>query len=68
MRKCIRCNRGVILGDLCRRCEFEFKMKVKRMRVQFKKEFTKRDRLERLFEESPVTLKQLQELDRKLNG
>lgn len=68
MRKCIRCNRFAILGDLCRRCEFEFKRKVKKMKVQFRKQFTKRDQLERVIEENPVSHEQLMELARKLEG
>jgi len=38
------------------------------MRVQFKKQFTKRDQLERVIEENPVTHEKLMELARKLEG
>ena len=68
MRKCIRCNRFVLLSDLCRRCEFEFRQRVKKMREVFKKEFSKRDKLERVIEENPVTHKQLMELAKRLEG
>jgi hypothetical protein len=58
----------VIFGELCRRCEFEFRRRVRILKEVFKKEFTKRDKLERLIEENPVTHEQLMELSRRLNG
>lgn len=69
MRKCIRCNRRVILGDLCRLCELEFKKRVQKLRVNFKKEYTKRDQLERILETIPggsATHAEIMELAKKL--
>lgn len=66
MRKCVRCNRVVVLGDLCRLCEFEFRQKVKKMRVEFKKEFTKRDQLERFTRLNPEIMEELRELGKRI--
>lgn len=66
MRKCIRCNRFLIFGDLCRRCEFEFRQKVKVAREVFKQEFTKRDRLDRFESLNPKALKELRKVAKEL--
>ena len=72
MRKCIRCNRSVIIAKLCRRCEFEFRQKVKQLREDFSKQFTKSDRLDRFARLNPKSLKLLRtvakDLGVKLHG
>ncbi len=68
MKKCIRCNRSVIFGKVCRLCELEFKQKVKVIREVFLREFTKRDKLERVIEQNPATHEQLKELAKRLGA